>query len=70
MAGIFKAYDIRGIVPTQLNEEIAYKIGLSFQHVAPENGGIVGGTGYRSRKRQENGEENDFRTTRQRCKLL
>jgi phosphomannomutase len=33
MAGIFKAYDIRGIVPTQLNEEIAYKIGLSFQHV-------------------------------------
>jgi phosphomannomutase len=33
MGGIFKAYDIRGIVPTQLNEEIARKIGLSFQHV-------------------------------------
>jgi phosphomannomutase len=33
MAGIFKAYDIRGIVPTQLNEEIARTIGLSFQHV-------------------------------------
>ncbi len=33
MAGIFKAYDIRGIVPTQLNEEIARDIGLSFQHV-------------------------------------
>src|SRR5262245_14214686 len=33
MAGIFKAYDIRGIVPTQLNEEIARAIGLSFQHV-------------------------------------
>jgi phosphomannomutase len=33
MAGIFKAYDVRGIVPTQLNEEIAYKIGLAFQFV-------------------------------------
>ena len=33
MAGIFKAYDIRGIVPTQLNEEIARQIGLAFQHV-------------------------------------
>ena len=33
MAGIFKAYDIRGIVPTQLNEGIARDIGLSFQHV-------------------------------------
>ena len=33
MAGIFKAYDIRGIVPTQLNEEMARAIGLSFQHV-------------------------------------
>jgi phosphomannomutase len=27
MAGIFKAYDIRGIYPEQLNEEIAEKIG-------------------------------------------
>ncbi|HKV10691.1 MAG TPA: phosphomannomutase/phosphoglucomutase, partial [Thermoanaerobaculia bacterium] len=33
MAGIFKAYDVRGVVPSQLNEEIAYKIGLAFQHV-------------------------------------
>ncbi len=33
MAGIFKAYDVRGIVPTQLNEEIAREIGLAFQHV-------------------------------------
>jgi phosphomannomutase len=33
MAGIFKAYDVRGIVPSQLNEEIAYRIGLAFQHV-------------------------------------
>lgn len=33
MAGIFKAYDVRGIVPTQLDEKIARQIGLAFQHV-------------------------------------
>jgi phosphomannomutase len=33
MAGIFKAYDVRGIVPQQLDETIARKIGLAFQHV-------------------------------------
>jgi phosphomannomutase len=33
MAGIFKAYDIRGLVPAQLNEEIARKIGIAFQFV-------------------------------------
>ena len=27
---IFKAYDVRGIYPEQLNEEIAYKIGRAF----------------------------------------
>ena len=26
----FKAYDIRGKVPEQLNEDMAYKIGLAF----------------------------------------
>jgi phosphomannomutase len=30
MAGIFKAYDIRGVYGKDLNEEIAYKIGRSF----------------------------------------
>ncbi len=33
MAGIFKAYDVRGIYPDQLNETIARKIGLAFQVV-------------------------------------
>src|SRR5512132_1104817 len=28
--GIFKAYDIRGIYPTQLNEETAYSVGRAF----------------------------------------
>jgi phosphomannomutase len=33
MAGIFKAYDVRGTVPDQLNEPIARKIGLAFHNV-------------------------------------
>ncbi|MEP7009701.1 MAG: phosphomannomutase/phosphoglucomutase [Acidobacteriota bacterium] len=33
MAGIFKAYDVRGTVPDQVNETIARQIGLAFQHV-------------------------------------
>ncbi len=33
MAGIFKAYDIRGLYPSQLDEEIAKKIGLCFHHL-------------------------------------
>ncbi|MFL6193584.1 MAG: phosphomannomutase/phosphoglucomutase [Thermoanaerobaculia bacterium] len=44
MAGIFKAYDIRGIVPTQLNEEIARKIGNSFQSVLDEEDRANGNT--------------------------
>jgi len=33
---IFKAYDIRGIYPTELNEKIAYKIGRSFTWLLQE----------------------------------
>ena len=33
MGGIFKAYDVRGTVPDQLNEGIAREIGLAFHHV-------------------------------------
>jgi phosphomannomutase len=33
MAGIFKAYDVRGTVPDQLNEGIAKQIGLAFHNV-------------------------------------
>ena len=31
MAGIFKAYDIRGIYPDQVNEDIAFKVGYHFR---------------------------------------
>jgi len=56
MAGIFKAYDIRGIVPTQLNEEIAYKIGLSFQHVLDAEDRANGNTMVVSRDMREHSE--------------
>jgi len=32
-AGIFKAYDIRGLYPDQLNEDIAYRVGRAFARV-------------------------------------
>jgi phosphomannomutase len=33
MSGIFKAYDVRGVYPTEVNADIAHRIGLAFQHV-------------------------------------
>ncbi|MBV8199153.1 MAG: phosphomannomutase/phosphoglucomutase, partial [Acidobacteria bacterium] len=33
MSGIFKAYDVRGIYPAEINAEVAVEIGLAFQHV-------------------------------------
>jgi phosphomannomutase len=33
MAGIFKAYDVRGLYPTQLNEPLARNIGLAFRYL-------------------------------------
>lgn len=36
MAGIFKAYDVRGVYPDQIDEKIAYRIGLAFRFVLDE----------------------------------
>ncbi len=36
MAGIFKAYDIRGLYPSQLDESIARRIGLAFPQILDE----------------------------------
>ena len=33
MAGIFKAYDVRGLYPSQLDESTAFDIGLAVQHI-------------------------------------
>ena len=40
--GIFKAYDIRGIYPNQLNEEAAYAIGRAFATFLKVDTVIVG----------------------------
>jgi phosphomannomutase len=56
MAGIFKAYDVRGIVPSQLNEENAYTIGLAFQHVLDAEDRAFGNTMLVSRDMRESGE--------------
>ncbi len=37
MAGIFKAYDIRGTVPDQLDETMARRIGLAFRTILTED---------------------------------
>ncbi|MDA8016404.1 MAG: phosphomannomutase/phosphoglucomutase [Thermoanaerobaculia bacterium] len=37
MAGIFKAYDVRGLYPSQLHDELAYQIGLAYRAVLDED---------------------------------
>jgi phosphomannomutase len=37
MAGIFKAYDVRGLYPEEIDEAVAERIGLAFQHVLEES---------------------------------
>lgn len=44
MAGIFKAYDVRGLYPSQLNEEQAKKIGLAFHFVLDPDDFACGNT--------------------------
>ncbi|HET9227059.1 MAG TPA: phosphomannomutase/phosphoglucomutase [Thermoanaerobaculia bacterium] len=56
MAGIFKAYDVRGIYPTQINEDMAYKIGLAFQHVLDEEDRSRGNTVVVSRDMRSHSE--------------
>ncbi|MBZ1356511.1 MAG: phosphomannomutase/phosphoglucomutase [Candidatus Nealsonbacteria bacterium] len=40
---IFKAYDIRGVYPDQINEEVAYKIGQAYLRVIDPKGPIAVG---------------------------
>jgi len=39
---IFKAYDIRGIYPGQINEEIAYSVGLALANILKASNAVVG----------------------------
>ena len=44
MAGIFKAYDIRGVYPDEINEVIARKIGLAFHYILDAEDRAMGNT--------------------------
>ncbi len=44
MAGIFKAYDVRGIYGSEIDETMARSIGLAFQHVLDEEDRAVSNT--------------------------
>src|SRR5258708_2140231 len=52
MSGIFKAYDVRGVYPTEIHAEIAHQIGLAFQHVLDETDREHGNTVGVSRDRR------------------
>ena len=45
MAGIFKAYDVRGVYPTEIDEAIARQIGLAFQFVLDDEDRAHGNDG-------------------------
>ncbi|MGH9379605.1 MAG: phosphomannomutase/phosphoglucomutase [Thermoanaerobaculia bacterium] len=44
MSGIFKAYDVRGIYPDELNEEIVRSVGLTFRETLDEQDRAQGNT--------------------------
>ncbi len=45
---IFKAYDIRGVYPDQINEEVAYKIGQAYLRVVDPKGPVAVGMDVRT----------------------
>ncbi|MEA2561785.1 MAG: phosphomannomutase [Acidobacteriota bacterium] len=56
MAGIFKAYDVRGLYPSQINEDMARQIGLAFQFVLDEEDRAWGNTVVVSRDMRSHSE--------------
>ena len=40
----FKAYDLRGRIPSELNEDVAYRIGRAYAEFVKPRRVIVGGT--------------------------
>jgi phosphomannomutase len=44
MSGIFKAYDIRGIYPGEINEKIAYQVGYHFRNILDADDMARGGS--------------------------
>jgi phosphomannomutase len=53
MSGIFKAYDVRGIYPSELDEAKARQIGLAFQFVLDDEDRALGNTVVVSRDMRE-----------------
>jgi phosphomannomutase len=53
MAGIFKAYDVRGVYPGEIDEAVARQIGLAFQHVLDAEDRARGNTVVVSRDMRE-----------------
>jgi phosphomannomutase len=43
MAGVFKAYDIRGVYPTELDEKLAFAVGFHFPAILDERDLAMGG---------------------------
>lgn len=56
MAGIFKAYDVRGVYPTEIDEAIAEKIGAAFGFLLDEADRAAGGPVVVSRDMRAHGE--------------
>ncbi len=56
MSGIFKAYDVRGLYPEQLNENLARQIGLAFQFVLDDEDRALGNTVVVSRDMRSHSE--------------
>jgi phosphomannomutase len=44
MSGIFKAYDVRGVYPGEIDAGVARRIGLAFQHVLDDTDRVNGNT--------------------------
>jgi phosphomannomutase len=44
MSGIFKAYDVRGLYPSEIDAGVARRIGLAFQHVLDDTDRVNGNT--------------------------
>ena len=47
-SSIFKAYDIRGIYPETVNEEVAYKIGYAYVNIFKPKGKVLVGNDVRT----------------------
>jgi phosphomannomutase len=55
MAGVFKAYDVRGVYPAELDEELAFALGFNFKAILDDTDLARGGTVVVSRDMRASG---------------